>query len=452
MTKINPAIFKAYDVRGVYPTDLNEEVAQRVGHAFCELLKPKSVIVGRDMRVSSPSLAKSLITGITEHGVNVTDIGMVSTDAFYFHCATLKSSGIMVTASHNPKQYNGLKMVKQMPYFIGGGAGMEELKELVIKNEFTPAAKKGKVTKKDLTDEFVAKVLSFCDPKKIKPLKVVVDPCNGMAGQYIDQIFGALPVKLIKQHTEPDGTFPNHGADPLLKENRVDLEERVVKEKADVGFAFDADVDRFFVIDDNGEFVPGDFLTALLAAVFLKKHPHSKIVYDLRASWAVADTVSAYGGTALMNRVGHAYIKRRMADEDAIFGGEVTGHYYFKDFFLADSGLIPAMLVLQLLSDTGQKMSALLKPLKAKYFISGEINTKLASMDKVKPALEKIGKKYEDGNIYHMDGLSVEYKDWHFNLRASNTEPLLRLNLEAKSKELMEQKRDEILKLIKKFI
>ncbi len=327
---------------------------------------------------------------------------------------------------------------------------MEQIKELVLNNNFPSADKKGKVSKKNLTAGFVKKVLSFVDGKKLAPLKIVVDPCNGMAGPYLEKIFAKLPsVTLIKQHTEPDGTFPHHGADPLQKENRVDLEERVVKEKADAGFSYDADVDRFFVIDDKGKFVPGDFMTALLCQQFLVKYPKSKIVYDLRASWAVPDAIKAAGGVPLMNRVGHAYIKRRMADEQAVFGGEVTGHYYFQDFFTCDSGLIPSMLVLNILSQ-GKKMSEILSDFKARYFISGEINTRLQKQEQVKPLLDELTTKYKDGKVYNMDGVSVEFADWHFNVRSSNTEPLIRLNLEAKSQKLMEQKRDEVLRIVKK--
>jgi phosphomannomutase len=289
-------------------------------------------------------------------------------------------------------------------------------------------------------------LLKLIDPSKIKPLKVVADTGNGMVGPALARVYAHLPVELVKMYFEPDGSLPNHGLDPLQEENRAELERRVVEEHADVGFAFDGDGDRFFTIDDRGHFVPGDYMTALLAEYLLKRHPHEKIVYDVRASWAVPDLVRAAGGTPLIERVGHAFIKRRMADENVLFAGEVSGHYYFRDFNFADSGMIPSLLILEMISTSGKRLSEFLEPLEAKYFISGEINSTVADP---KAKLAELAERYGDGKVEHIDGLSVTYPDWHFNVRISNTEPLMRLNLEGKSKELMEEKRDEVMAIIR---
>lgn len=450
---INPKIFKAYDIRGIVPDDLNEQVAERVGKAFVQFLREqnagnkKTIVVGQDARTSSPDFFKSLTRGITSMGFGAIDIGQASTDMFYFACGHLDLPGITVTASHNPPEYNGFKMIKQMPFAVGGGFGMERIKELVLSDDQPePAEQNGQVIKKNLRDEFIKKILSFIDASKIKPLKVVIDCGNGMSGPFVERLAKFLPIEIIPMYFEPDGTFPNHPADPLIKENRAELEKRVVEESADLGIAFDGDGDRCFFVDETGEFVSGDFLTAILGRSFLEKFPNGKIIYDIRASDAVPDIVNSLGGIPLPNRVGHAYIKRRMIDEDAIFAGEVTGHYYFKDFFYADSGLIPALLILEILSVQGKKMSEILKPFKEKYFISGEINSRVAD---IAIALKKIEEIYKDGVIDKTDGISVRLKNWHFNVRASNTEPLIRLNLEATSKDLMEQKRDELLQVIR---
>ena len=469
---INRKIFKAYDIRGIVPDELNEQIAERVGMAFVKLLEeeginPKTVVVSRDMRTSSPTLFAALSKGIASMGVDVIDIGQSSTDMFYFACGTLNLPGIAITASHNPKQYNGFKMIKKMPYAIGKGQGMEKIQELAMSGDLAPAGDKiGTVTQKDVREEFIKKILSFIDASKIsarggsqpkadeprvhafggKPLKVAIDCGNGMAGPYIERLKEFLPIEIIPMFFEPDGTFPNHPADPLEKANRAELEKRVVSENADLGIAFDGDVDRCFFVDDTGEFVSGDFLTAVLAERFLKKFPGGKIIYDLRASDVVPDTVNILGGRPLINRVGHAYIKRRMIEEGAVFAGEVTGHYYFKNFFNADSGLIPALLILEMISEENKKFSEILKPLREKYFISGEINSKV---NDVKAILQKIETIYKAGEIEKIDGISARFADWRFNVRGSNTEPLIRLNLEAKTKEMMQGKRDEVLEVIR---
>lgn len=449
---INPKIFKAYDIRGVVPEELNEQIAERVGRAFVKFLeeqgiKESAIIVSRDMRVSSPALFEALSKGITSMGVDVIDIGQSSTDMFYFACGTLNLPGIAITASHNPKQYNGFKMIKKMPYAIGKGQGMERIQELVISGDLSATGdKSGSIIQKDVRDDFIKKVLSFIDVSRVRPLKVAIDCGNGMAGPYIERLKEFLPIEIIPMFFEPDGAFPNHPADPLEKANRAELEKRVVAEGADLGIAFDGDVDRCFFVDDTGEFVSGDFLTAVLTERFLKKFHGGKIIYDLRASDVVPDTVNTLGGRPLINRVGHAYIKRRMIEEGAVFAGEVTGHYYFKNFFNADSGLIPALLILEMLSEENKKFSEILKPLREKYFISGEINSKVSD---VKAVLQKIETIYKAGEIEKIDGISARFADWHFNVRGSNTEPLIRLNLEAKTKEMMEEKRDEVLEVIR---
>lgn len=447
--KINPGIFKAYDIRGIYPTDLNEDVAYAVGRAFVTFLKAGEVIVGRDMRLSGPAVFDAVTRGIMDQGANVVNVGMVSTDQFYFACGQLAIPGMMVTASHNPKEYNGFKMVRQMPQLLSGAAGIQELRQIVENDAYAAPAGKGSMRDLDLSEQFIAAVLKLIDVGALRrrTLRVVADTGNGMVGPILQRVYARLPVELVGMYLDPDGSLPNHGLDPLQPENRAELQRRVVEEGADAGFAFDGDGDRFFAIDDRGEFVSGDFLTALLAQYYLEKVPGSKIVYDVRASWAVPNLVRAAGGTPLMERVGHAFIKRRMADEDALFGGEVTGHYYFRDFNYADSGIIPSLLIMEMLATRGVKLSDLLKELEAKYFISGEINSTVAD---AQARLAELAERYSDGTIERMDGVSVSYPTWHFNVRASNTEPLIRLNLESiASPEEMEQRRDEVLGIIR---
>jgi phosphomannomutase len=447
---LNPDIFKAYDVRGVYPGEVNEEAARSIGGAFVVYLNAKRIAVGRDMRLSSPSIAQAFIEGATAQGADVVDYGMIATDMLYFAVARDgHDGGVQVTASHNPKQYNGMKMVRKEAFPLSGEEGLAEIRQMILEDALPPAAPRhGQVTTKDVLAPYVEHVMSFIDPAVIKPFNVVLDAGSGMGGLVAPKLFERLPCKTTRLCFEVDGRFPNHEANPLIEENRRDIVERVVADKADVGIAWDGDADRCFFIDGTGAFVSGDFVTALLAEAFLIKHPGATIIYDLRASHAVKDTVARYGGASLMNRVGHAFFKRRMRETNGIFGGEVTGHYYFRDNFFADNGFIPALLILELMSRKGQTLHELLRPLAERYFISGEINTKLKSMADVPARLVAIGARYADGRQYELDGLSVEYPDWHFNVRPSNTEPLLRLNLEALSAETMEQRRDEVLALI----
>jgi phosphomannomutase len=449
--QINPEIFKAYDVRGVYPGEVNEAGARAIGAAFAAYLKAKRIAVGRDMRLSSPALAAAFIEGATSQGVDVVDYGMIPTDMLYFAVARDgHDGGVQVTASHNPKQYNGMKMVRREAFPLSGEEGLVEIREMIATDTIpAAAARRGQVTTKNVLAEYVEHVMSFIDPAVIRPFNVVLDAGCGMGGLVAPKLFERLPCRTTPLCFTIDGTFPTHEANPLIEENRRDIVERVVAEKADIGIAWDGDADRCFFIDGTGAFVSGDFVTALLAEAFLLKHPGATVIYDLRASYAVRDTVERYKGQSLMNRVGHAFFKRRMRETNAIFGGEVTGHYYFRDNFYADNGFIPALLMLELMSKKGQSLHDLLQPLNAKYFISGEINTKLKSMADVPARLDLIAAKFADGRQYKLDGLSVEYDDWHFNVRPSNTEPLLRLNLEATTPDQMARRRDEVLALIR---
>lgn len=448
--QVDSSIFKAYDIRGIHGKQFTDEIAPAIGKAFTKVLSPTTVIVGRDARVSSPALHKGVIEGLTSVGVNVIDVGMVSTDMYYYACAIKELPGIMITASHNPAEYNGFKMVKKIPYLLSGDEGIQDIYKLIAADDFPPAATTpGTVEQWSIMDGFIEKMLSLVDVTKIKPMKVLIDTANGMVGPSATQLFKHLPqVQMTPMYFEPDGTFPNHGGDPLIEENRKELMERVVADGADLGFACDPDGDRFFCIDAKGRFVSGDFMTALMSKYFLKKYPGAPIVYDIRASHAVPDIITAAGGKPLYNRVGHAFIKKRMLDEGAVFGGEVTGHYYFKDFFLCDSGLAPMLFLMDMLSQSDQTLDQMLDELGKKYFISGEINTK--GVDG-KAVLARIEEKYGPSadQVLKVDGVSIIYPDWNFNVRTSNTEPLVRLNLEATSKELMETKRDEVLAVIR---
>jgi phosphomannomutase len=447
----NPAIFKAYDVRGTYPDELDESTARVIGASFVAYLKAGRVAVGRDMRLSSPALADAFIDGATSQGADVVDYGMIPTDMLYFAVARDgHDGGVEITASHNPGQYNGMKMVRRQAFPLSGDEGISDIRDMIASGSTPPASpSRGRVMASDAVDAYVAHVMSFIDPAVIRPLNVVLDAGSGMAGLIAPKLFDRLPCRTTRLCFEIDGRFPNHEANPLIEENRRDITAAVLAERADIGIAWDGDADRCFFIDGTGAFISGDFITALLAEAFLLRQPGAAIIYDLRASHAVRDTVARYGGTSLMNRVGHAFFKRRMRESNAIFGGEVTGHYYFRDNFYADNGFIPALLILELLSKKGLSLHDVLAPLRERYFISGEINTKLPGMDVLSEKLDQIAARYSDGHQYRLDGLSVEYPDWHFNVRPSNTEPLLRLNLEAVTRPLMEARRDEVVALIR---
>jgi phosphomannomutase len=444
---LDPKVFKAYDVRGIYPDELDEAGAYAVGRAYVDEFEPRRMAVGRDMRLSSPTMAEAVMRGAADSGAEVLDLGLVGTEMLYFAVGDLGlDGGIAVTASHNPKEYTGMKIVRRGALPVGGDSGLLDVR---ARAQGDPGAPKegGSISQADIWPRFVEAVLSFVDVDAIKPLRVVIDAANGMAGVMLPPVLEHLPIDAVRCYFEPDGSFPNHEPNPLLPENREFIIGKVKEESADLGVAFDGDADRCFFVDDTGEFVPGDFVTALLAESVLEKEPGAKIIYDVRASWAVPATIERAGGTALINRVGHAFIKHRMREESATFGGEVSGHYYFRDFSQADSGVVPFLLMLELISRKNAKLSEILKPYREQYFITGELNTPVPDVAlKLQELKERFG---AEGKVSHLDGLSVDAEDWHMNVRPSNTEPLLRLNLEALSQELMERKRDEVLDVIR---
>jgi len=445
---LDPSVFKAYDVRGIHPSELDEEGAQAIGRAFVEVFEPKRVAVGHDMRVSSPAMAEAAIRGASEAGAEVLDLGLVGTEMVYFAVGELGlDGGIAVTASHNPKEYTGMKIVREGALPVGGESGLLEVRDRAL-GEPKAAGSPGKVERHDIWDLYVERVLSFVDPGAIAPLTIVIDAANGMAGVMLPPVLEQLPeLEVVRCFFEPDGTFPNHEPNPLLPENSEFIVAKTLEEQADFGVAFDGDADRCFFVDDSGEFVPGDFITALLAEAVLEKEPGAKIIYDVRASWAVPEMIERSGGVPLVNRVGHAYIKHRMREVDAAFGGEVSGHYYFRDFSQADSGVVPFLLMLELVSKRGKKLSEILRPFRERYFITGELNTPVPD---VAAKLQGLEQRFgAEGRVSHLDGVSVDAEDWHMNVRPSNTEPLLRLNLEARTRELMESKRDEVLATIR---
>jgi phosphomannomutase len=446
---LDPDVFKAYDVRGIYPGQLDEAGAEAIGRAYVEQFEPRRMAVGRDMRLSSPAMQEALIRGAVAAGADVLDLGLVGTEMVYFAVGSLElAGGIMVTASHNPKEYTGMKLVRRGALPVGSESGLLDVRDRALaSNEASQGGSAGSVEPYDIWPAYVERVLSFVDVSAIKPLRVVIDAANGMAGAMLPPVLERLPVETVRCYFQPDGSFPNHEPNPLLPENREFIVRKTLEEKADLGVAFDGDADRCFFVDDSGEFVPGDFVTALFAESVLEKEPGAKIIYDVRASRAVPETIERAGGVPLVERVGHAFIKARMRKDDAAFAGEVSGHYYFRDFSQADSGVVPFLLMLELISKRGAKLSEILAPLRSRYFITGEINTPVSD---VALKLQELKERYGgEGRVSHRDGISIDFDDWHFNVRPSNTEPLLRLNLEANSQELMEQKRDEVLGVIR---
>jgi phosphomannomutase len=447
---LDPRVFKAYDVRGIYPSELDEEGAHAIGRAFVDVFEPERIAVGHDMRVSSPSVAEAVIRGASEAGAEVLDLGLVGTEMLYFAVGELGlDGGVVVTASHNPKEYTGMKIVRRGALPVGGESGLLEIRDRAMsdKDPATGSGITGKVQQYDIWEQYVERVLSFVDSGAIAPLKVVIDAANGMAGVMLPPVLERLPqLEVVRYFFEPDGTFPNHEPNPLLPENREFIVAETLEEQADLGVAFDGDADRCFFVDDSGEFVPGDFATALFAEAALEREPGAKIIYDVRASWAVPETIERNGGIPLVNRVGHAFIKHRMREEDAAFAGEVSGHYYFRDFSQADSGVVPFLLMLEIVSKKERKLSEILRPFRDRYFITGELNTPVPDVAlKLQELKERFG---SEGRVSHLDGISVAAPNWHMNVRPSNTEPLLRLNLEARTPELMERKRDEVLAVI----
>jgi phosphomannomutase len=444
---LDPKAFKAYDVRGVYPTELDEAGAYAVGRAYVEQFSPTRIAVGRDMRESSPTMAAAVREGAADGGAEVLDLGMVGTEMVYFAVGELGlDGGIAVTASHNPKQYTGMKIVRRGALPVGGESGLFDVRDRAVAGVWHDGPR-GEIREEDIWARFVDRVLSFIDVDALKPLRIVIDAANGMAGAMLPPVLDRLPLlDVVRCYFEPDGSFPNHEPNPLLPENREFIIAKMREAKADFGVAYDGDADRCFFVDDTGEFVPGDFTTALFAETILAREPGGKVIYDVRASWAVPEAIERAGGEALINRVGHAFIKQRMRDVDAVFAGEVSAHYYFRDFSQADSGTVPFLLMCELVSRRGS-LSEVLAPLRKRYFITGELNT---PVDDVAATLAKLEERFgADGKVGHLDGLSVEFADWHFNVRPSNTEPLLRLNLEARSQALMEEKRDDVLAAIR---
>lgn len=449
------AAFKAYDVRGTYPDQLDEAGAYAIGRAYVEFLGASSLAVGRDMRTMAPSVAAALIRGMTDAGADVFDIGLVGTEVLYHAVAARElDGGIMVTASHNPAEYIGMKCVKRGAQPVGEDSGLHKVRDRAVAfaesgapEAVADGVQAGTVTEVDGIESWSERAWSFVDASRVRPLTVVVDGGNGIGPRLALPLLERLPITLHAYHDEPDGTFPNHEPNPLLEENRRFIVEKVREHGADIGIAFDGDADRCFFVDDSGAFVDGDYITALLAELTLRREPGATILYDVRASRAVPDTIERCGGTAIASRVGHAFIKQRMKAEGATFAGEISGHYYFSGFHGVDTGVVPALMMLQLVSESGGGLSALVDPLRERYFISGEINTKVAD---VPMKLQQLKEAYGDARITHIDGVSIDYDDWHFNVRPSNTEPLLRLNLESLvSRADMERRRDEVLELIR---
>lgn len=435
-------MFKEYDIRGVYGEDLTDDIAYKIGRAYVMYANSKKVVVGHDMRVSGDKLKKALVDGLTDQGCDVVDIGLCSTPMLSYAAGSMNLGGIMVTASHNPAKYNGFKMSKDGTVPLYYEEGIKQIEEKVEKNLF-PDATKAKVIQKDIIDEYVKFCLKFAHD--IKKFDVVVDAGNGMAGLTAKKVFDKLPCNLTKMFFALDGSFPNHDANPMKPENIIDLQKKVKEVSADVGIAFDGDADRVVFVDENGDAISSDMITTVIGKEILKSNPKSTVIYDLRSSWATKEGIESSEGKALLTRVGHSYIKKSMRENDAVFAGELSGHYYFRDTFFTDNGMVAVMFVLSYLSATGENLSDVIKQVK-KYFHTGEINFKV---DDVSETLEKVEKHYGDAeDVKHLDGVSVEYKDWWFNLRKSNTEPLVRLNLEAKSKELMEEKKKEVVELI----
>ncbi|MBI3305811.1 phosphomannomutase/phosphoglucomutase [Candidatus Nomurabacteria bacterium] len=446
--KINLDIFHAYDIRGIYPDQINEELGYKTAQAYAKFINPKNVVLGRDVRESGPVIFEAVKKGLLDHGVDVIDIGVVTTDMLYFTVANYGyDGGIIISASHNPREFNGLKLVKKSAVPISGDSGVYDIRDLVLNDYQYQAKNKGEIIRKDVLEDYLARCLSLINISKIKPFKVVV---NGMFGPAVQNLLKAnLPIQLSLLNENPDGSFPKGAPDPLLEENRIETVEFIKKEKADLGAAWDADADRFFLFDETGRWIPGYYLTAFLGEYYSKAYPGAKIIHDPRLTWAIIDKVKSNGGVPFINKAGHSFIKERMRKEDATFGGEMSGHYYFKNYFYCDNGLIPFLVLLQIISESGKKVSELFDEYFEKYPISGEMNFDLASMDLAEPIFKRIQEKYAEAKIYLIDGLSVEFPDWRANIRSSNTQPLIRLNVEAKSSELVGQKVRELSELIR---
>lgn len=452
---VNTSGFGAYDIRGIYPETINQELAYRVGRVFSELFGAKKVVVGHDIRLSGSTLFDALARGLTEAGCDVFDIGQCGTEMIYFATGFHDfDGGIMITASHNPKEYNGMKFVGKGVRPMSPKTGLLTIKAAVEDEgrdwNFRKAT--GTVRRIDILPDYIKCLLSYVDVKNLKPFKIVINSGNGSAGSIINELEKFLPFEIVKVHNNPNGYFPNGVPNPLLQDARAETSAAVVESGAACGIAFDGDFDRCFLFDEHGGFIEGYYMVGLLAEAFLKKNRGEKIIHDPRAIWNTIDIAQAYGGKAIMCRSGHVYIKELMRAENAIYGGEMASHHYFRDFYYCDSGMIPWLLVLELLSKTDKTLSELMADRIAKYPVSGEVNTKVSSTDKVKEIMARIEKLYgAGGQVSHIDGLSVDFADWRFNLRGSQTEPYIRLNVEARGdKTLMETKRDELLAVIRK--
>jgi phosphomannomutase len=445
-TQIDLGIFKSYDIRGTYPDQLNEAIAERIGRAFATFTGALPVAVGRDMRSSSEPLFAAFARGVTGQGAGIVDLGLTTTDELYFAVGKYGyPAGAMITASHNPKEYNGFKLCRQGAVALSADTGVFAIRDLVATSEFAPAAKHGQVVRRDVLPAFAEHCLSFVDRDAIRPLKIAIDCGNGMGGLVVPAIFRHLPVEVIPLYFELDGEFPNHPASPIEPENMADLQRAVREHRADLGAAFDGDADRVFITDERGELVGGDMVTALVAQVLLRKHPGATVLYNLICSRGVPEAIEAAGGIAVRTRVGHSIIKAVMREKDAVFGGEHSGHFYFRDHYFADSGLIALLLVIELISRAQRPVSELLEPLDRR-FRSGEINSRVAD---VPAKLAQLEKAYPQSRIDHLDGVTLQFPDWWCNVRPSNTEPLLRLNVEADDERLLAAKRDELLALIR---
>lgn len=444
MQKVNPSIFKSYDIRGIYPDDLNEDTAYIVGQAYAQITGVKKVVVGRDMRIGSPELARKFIEGVTSQGVDVDDLGMVSIDMVYFATGKYKyDGGTMITASHNPKEYNGLKMT-----ILDNGISMvrgNELYDFLKDKEFTIAETKGTVTERDVMPGFIEHVLSFIDVDKIKPFKIVVDAGNGMAGKVMPILFEKLPCELIPLNFKIDGNFPAHPSNPLLPESQIQIKEKILEEKADFGVIMDGDTDRLFFVTEKGDFVPADTTLLVLAKHFMEKEPGAAIAYNAVCSKAVPVKITEWGGKPVRTKVGFVNVSEGMKKENAVMGGEVSAHYCYRDSYYSDSGFISFVTLLVLISEHNKKLSEIVEPLKP-YSKADEVNITVNNIDEV---IEQVKQKYSDGEQDELDGITIQYKDWWVNVRPSNTEPLLRITVEGDTREILEQKQKEIVDYIR---
>lgn len=448
--QIDPSVFKAYDIRGIYPGTISPDLAYKLGQAYAEYVKPKGeVVVGHDVRKHSEELKNKVAAGLMDSGINVVDIGLISTDMYYFAVGNYEfAGGIQSSASHNPPEFHGFKMIREKVIPITFEEGISQMRDLIQKDQFVRAEQKGRLRKLNIEADYTKNILSWIKTENIKHFKVVINPNFGYAGEIFRKIVsdGKLPLEIIGLNDKPDGSFPKGRPDPFIPENRVEISELVKSSGADLGIAWDADADRIFFVADGGLFLDPYYLNTILTKQMLKKFPGEKIIYDPRYTWALIDAIRDNGGTPVICRVGHSYIKEKMREENALYATESSGHTYFRDFWFADNGIIPAMQVLEFLSENDVKLSEVVKPVMEKYFISGEINTEVTNKE---GKMNEIAEKYSDAKISKLDGVAVEYSEYRFVVRPSNTESLLRLTLEAKSQKLMEEKRDEVLAIIR---